>query len=630
MNRLCIPGLLLLSLAACSQPGAGAGVHGTLAVRTHDDADGTHRLDQELTLANGDRIALERADWNTALVTASGSKVPLAVGTYQVTAYGERVGRTFVATRVELRETAVGRITQPLLDVFGERKALVLLIGFPGAPNTYDPTEMHEGVFGDGRSADSLYREASRNKMWLGGIRDPEGDVWGPYEAPTDGCSTLSYSEVSDLALDAARDDGIDVNAYQHRIYSFPPVNSCPGGGIGGGNQVWVFGITPQYIWDWVGHEAAHGFGFGHASSYDDCTVAGDPVTIGGACSHNEYGDPTDIMGGRNFQFSTWHMERAGWLEIYNVAVVESSQRVAIAPLEFESDRIQSVRVPRDNGEFFHFEYRQPQGYDEGLESELTDGVLVRLVADPNDRDNPHLLDMRPETSHNRDAALGVGRSFEDGQIHVTVVEANGTEAVIDVTIGDVPPATGGASGAGGAASTGGTSGTGGDPSTGGTDPGTGGAPSTGGTDPGTGGDPSTGGTPGTGGATGGANTGGDAPGTGGVIATGGAPAAGGSAAGGVPPTAGTGGVPATGTGGVSATGLGGGTPGQNAAGGTTDSTTESAGDDSGCGCRTTSSRPSTPLGALLLGLVALLRARRTLRRRARPWASPRDPSPHG
>jgi hypothetical protein len=77
VNRLCIPGLLLLSLAACSQSGAGDGVHGTLAVRTHDDADGTHRLDQELTLANGDRVALERADWDTALVTASGNERPL-------------------------------------------------------------------------------------------------------------------------------------------------------------------------------------------------------------------------------------------------------------------------------------------------------------------------------------------------------------------------------------------------------------------------------------------------------------------------------------------------------------------------------------------------------------------------
>lgn len=326
------------------------------------------------------------------------------------------------------------------LDVFGERKALILLIGFPGVPNTYDPQEMHAGVFGPGQSTDQLYREASRDQMWLGGIRDPEGDVWGPYEVQTDGCSTLSYGEVSDMALAAAEEDGIDVNAYDHRIYAFPPVDSCPGGGIGGGNQVWVFGIGPQAIWDWVGHEAAHGFGFGHASSYDDCTVAGDPVTMGGACTHNEYGDPTDIMGRRNFQFSAWHMERAGWLAPENVAVVEASERITIAPLESASDQIQSVRVLRDNGEFFHFEYRQPVGFDAGLEPELTHGVLVRVVADPGSGGNPHLLDMTPQTSTNDDAALAVGRSFEDGNMRVTVIEANQDHAVIDVVLDGIPP----------------------------------------------------------------------------------------------------------------------------------------------------------------------------------------------
>lgn len=326
------------------------------------------------------------------------------------------------------------------LDVFGERKALILLIGFPGAPNTYDPEAMHAGVFGPGRSTDEMYREASRGQMWLGGIQDPEGDVWGPYEVQTDGCSSLSYGQVSDLALAAAEADGIDVNAYDHRIYAFPSVDSCPGGGIGGGNQVWVFGIGPQAIWDWVAHEAAHGFGFGHASSFDNCTVVGDPVTMGGPCNHNEYGDPTDVMGRRNFQFSTWHMERAGWLAAENVVVVDASERITIAPLEAASEQIQSVRVPRDDGQFFHFEYRQPVGFDAGLEPGLTQGVLVRIVADPGNSDNPHLLDMTPETSTNDDAALAVGRSFEDGNMLVTVVEATANYAVIDVILDGIPP----------------------------------------------------------------------------------------------------------------------------------------------------------------------------------------------
>lgn len=385
MRRIIVlSGASLLELLACSEAAASASTfEATLRVRDH--VDRTASVDQELVVP---RLA--------------------------------NVGQT--------------------LDVFGERKALVLLIGFPGAPNTYDPEAMHAGVFGAGRSTNELYREASRGQMWLGGIQDPEGDVWGPHEVQTDGCSTLSYGEVSDLALTAAAADGIDVDAYDHRIYAFPPVGSCPGGGIGGGNQVWVFGIGPDAIWDWVGHEAAHGFGFGHASSYDDCTVAGDPVTMGGACTHNEYGDPTDIMGRRNFQFSSWHMERAGWLAPQNIMVVEASERITLAPLEVASERIQSVRVPRENGEFFHFEYRQPVGFDAGLEPGLTEGVLVRIVTDPRNGGNPHLLDMTPQTPTNDDAALAVGRSFQDGNMLVTVVEVTEDYAVIDVTLDGIPP----------------------------------------------------------------------------------------------------------------------------------------------------------------------------------------------
>ncbi len=539
---------------------------GTLIVRTHDGADGLHGIDEEFELPTGDRVRLERVDANMAgqVLDAKGVSRELSLGTHDVLVAGTFEDGALRAERVERPqdESSVRKVMQPALDVFGERETLVLLIGFPGEPNTYDPLAMHEGVFGEEGSTDALYREASRNKMWLGGIDDPEGDVWGPYEAPTDGCSTLTYSEVSDLALQAAEADGVDVDAYRHRIYSFPPVNSCPGGGIGGGNQVWVFGITPQYIWDWVGHEAAHGFGFGHASSYDDCTVGGDPVTIGGACIHNEYGDPTDIQGRRNFQFSSWHMERAGWLEPENVAVVETSQRVVLVPIEDESDQVQSLRVPRQEdeleGEFFHFEYRQPIGFDAGLESGLTSGVLVRTVVDPDARGNPHLLDMTPETSDNIDASLRVGRSFEAGNMLVTVVEATSEHAVIDVTLDGVPPEVG----------TGGTDGIG-----------TGGADATGG--------------------------------IGGNVATGGAPSAGGA------PSVGTGGASTGGAVGAGTRGFStGGAPQQPGDAGGASSSSRAAEDESGCGCRTVSRPGGSPYGMMsgLLGALWWARRRRRVR----------------
>lgn len=557
-----------VTLSACSDPSDdGQGVSATLNVRTHHRPDGSFQLDEELELPGGDRVQLTHADPELAgkFTDENGQLRQWSVGSHRVQVLGELRENVFEATRVEREESDddVRQVVQPVLDVFGERDTLVVLIGFPGNPNTYDPAGMKNGVFGEEGSTNALYREASRDQMWLGGIEDPGGDVWGPYEAPTDGCSTLSYSEVSDLALDAAEADGIDVDAYDHRVYAFPPVGSCPGGGIGGGNQVWVFGIGPQAIWDWVGHEAAHGFGFAHASSYDDCTVAGDPITIGGACEHNEYGDPTDIQGRRNFQFSSWHMERAGWLQPENVAVVDGSERIVLVPMETESSGIQSVRVPRDGGqleeEFFHFEYRQPIGFDAGLESTLTNGVLVRAVVHPDNHGNTHLLDMTPDTSDNTDAALAVGRSFEDGNLEVTVVEASPERAVLDIIIDDIPPVIG----------------------TGGSDNGgTGGTPTMG-----AGGEPTatTGGAPGSG-------TGGD-----GAVTSGGSGALG------------TGGaesdVPATG-GWVAATG--------GVSNPTSDASAPS--EDGGCGCRTAPGSGPSPFSAfsLCLAFWAFVRARRS------------------
>lgn len=506
LRQIIFGGIVWGFLTACSEasdPNIDEGVDAVLFVRAHDDKSG-FRLDQELELSSGDRIILEHADAGLAgtLFSPHGEPIDLKLGTHDVRVYGERQTDRFVATRVESRavdDEKIQKKSQPLLNVFGQRDTLLLLIGFPGAPNTYDPAAMREGIFGDGVTTNGLYREASRGTMWLGGIKDPNGDVWGPYEVPTNGCSTMTYSEVSDLALAAAEKDGIDVDAYDHRIYSFPAVDSCPGGGIGGGSQVWVFGIGPSAIWDWVGHEAAHGFGFLHASSFDNCTIASDPVTMGGACTHNEYGDPTDIMGRRNFQFSSWHLERAGWLEPKNVAVVNESERIRIAPLTLESDQIQSLRVPRDGGDFFHFEYRAPVGFDAALEPELTDGVLVRIVADPNNEARTHLLDMTPATLDNTDAALATGRSFQDGNMLVTVVETTGDEAVLDVIIDGVPPKIG----AGGTVN----EGTGGSASDG-----------IGGSSSAAGGLPESGGNGSGGAATGGANSGGTGTGADGYV----------------------------------------------------------------------------------------------------------------
>lgn len=70
----------IASLVACSAPEeANDGISGTLIVRSHHDVERAFVWDEELVLANGDRVALERADASTSgmIVDADGETRPI-------------------------------------------------------------------------------------------------------------------------------------------------------------------------------------------------------------------------------------------------------------------------------------------------------------------------------------------------------------------------------------------------------------------------------------------------------------------------------------------------------------------------------------------------------------------------
>lgn len=616
-------GLVSLALlVACSGPegealqvSADATTYdGVVEARTHDLADGTAEHQYFL------RVAPER--WLRLDVDQLPlSERALVIADRPLRVRGELDGHWLTPFELEPLEPAAipGELRQALdrttvqRDVItGQNRVAVLLIGFQGTPNTYDPSGMRDGVFGSGRSASMFYNEGSKGDVTLIGIQSMSGDVFGPYTVSDSGCPNGDYDAVASQGRQQAQSDGVDVAAYDYVVHYFPSGSDCPGGGIGGGRYAWIFGIGVSSAWDYVSHEVGHCFGLPHASSSIDCTSGTDVVTMGGACSHDEYGDPTDVMGRRNFQFASFHHERLGWVKPENVLLLDESARVSLAPIEIPSNGVQSLRVARGTGgsneSQFHFEYRQKTGFDQNLEDTLTNGVLVRLTGDPTGRPgNPHLLDMTPGSRSGQndfiDATLQPGKSFQDGSMLATVVSVSPEAAVIDITLDGVPPdptATGGTPGTGGTASGGaaGASGSGGASTTGGA--------ATGGSQNPTGG--TSGGTPATGGSgpsTGG-NTGGTAPSTGGMgavsggttsVGTGGTTGGSTTAGGGTPPV----------TGGAVGTAVGGGAGGPASA-------AQPSNVDAGCGCRIlpASRAPgASALSLLLLGMLAGRRRRR-------------------
>jgi MYXO-CTERM domain-containing protein len=386
--------------------------------------------------------------------------------------------------------------------------------------------------------------------------------------------------------------------------------------------------------------EPGHNFGMQHSSSLDCGTAAFTDNPNDGSCTHSEYGDRFDPMGGGCRHMNGWQKTYNGWLQGCNVVRVGQSGTFTLLPMELACDGTQLLQIPmpktrmmrRTGGggaetteslTHYYLELRTPRGVDTGM----TTSVQVRVSGPPKKRTeravHTWILDMEPGTS--AFDGMVAGKTFTDpgGGLTFTVTELDTSHATIavemttpvgsgaSVCLGEAPftapgpgiescnaaPTTPGGGGASG--STGGA---------GGTSPGTGGRPGTGGgTSPGTGG---RGGNGGSGGST--APRTGGAPGSDGGVAigSGGAPGSGGGLV--IP---GSGGALGS-TGGATSTGGSG--SGNDPGGGAGRGPGITPGDvTGGLDCSSAGGSPLTATGtSLFLGAMLLLGAARKRRRK--------------
>ena len=362
---------------------------------------------------------------------------------------GVQVGTTLaLATDGAAVQTVV---PAPVPNTLGEQRTLVMLVNFQDNPTQpYTLAEAQSVIFG---TTSNFFLENSYQQTWL------SGDVVGWYTIPI-ASTVCDIPNLDSYAESAATAAGINVSAYTHRVYVFPP-NACgwTGSATVGGNpsRAWINGSLELAV---AGHELGHNLGLLHSHS-----LVCDGTTMVGTCSTLEYGDGLDIMGWSvSGHFNAFQKERLGWLNhgvSPPITTVTASGTYHFDPYEPTGANPKALKLLKRTDpttgarEWYYVEFRQAVGFDsylatvsgpyQLLSSNILNGVLIRWGSESS-TDSSRLLDMTPGSVdpysgivdlYTNDPALTVGNSFSDPDagVTMTVASVGASGASVSVTL---------------------------------------------------------------------------------------------------------------------------------------------------------------------------------------------------
>ena len=307
-------------------------------------------------------------------------------------------------------------------NTFGAQKTLVILVNFADkATQPFTLETVRTMTFG---TVNAYYKNNSYGQTSL------TGHAVGWYTLALSS-TVCDPSGLRTKALQAATAAGINVSAYNRRIFAFPR-NACAWSGLGsvGGNPSYAL-INGGYSLRTVAHELGHNFGLYHSRSLD-CGV----TVTGTICKIGEYGDVFDILGGSSSgHFNAFQKERLGWLDYGGsppLTTVTGSGTYSIGALEPLGIQPRALKVLKSTdtagrSTFYYMEYRQ--GVPGGVIFHTgTNGVAK----------SSNLLDMTPGTLSWLDSPLAIGKTFHDTELGLTVspLSGDGARASVSVTVG--------------------------------------------------------------------------------------------------------------------------------------------------------------------------------------------------
>ncbi len=304
---------------------------------------------------------------------------------------------------------AVETIQPAAVPVAGEQRTVILVADFLDAGVSCSVDTIRDLMFTDpgDLSVDDFYQETSLGEVTLG------GEVAGPYTIDyrsTGACDPQAWA----TAVEAkAQLDGVDLGAYDRRLYVLPRANPCGWAGLGtvGGrpSRAWVLTCGVQDVY---AHELGHNLGMHHA-----------------ATESNEYGDTSDVMGYGGYglrQVNAPHQEQMGWRTAEQILSVTSGGLYEIAPLEFYGaettlPQILTIEKP-DTGDRYYLSYRQPLGFDANLNATY----LERLNIHRYDGNGSRTYLLR---------TLADGERFVDAANGVTITQESHADQSVTVAI---------------------------------------------------------------------------------------------------------------------------------------------------------------------------------------------------
>jgi hypothetical protein len=266
--------------------------------------------------------------------------------------------------------------------------------------------------------------------------------------------TTCDYMTLNRVALAISQKFGM-ASWFTNISLVLPDENKCWWGGLGmmPGEMTWMNSVDVGVF----AHELGHNMGLAHANGCIGSTT----VSLIQKCSHNEYGDPTDVMGyGEDvFGYNAAYLRQLGWISDTKIQTwTGGSVNVTLSALRNASGATRAVRIPTGTayneqgpGEYW-IQYRNESSFwpRNGVYMNLipTTAHIANAASNVSSTNSwglglfTWLCDLTPNAEMDADFEFVVGKKWHDplGRFSITVTAVSATSATVSISPSTVLP----------------------------------------------------------------------------------------------------------------------------------------------------------------------------------------------